>query len=152
MEDQRRHTFEIEGEHEVQDFQQWDRINSRLKNNADNLFLGNKMDLTSIHEAFDRVAKKQKVSYMKTQDVIDRVIHVAVSQIDEAAKTSADINAKGVFGDLRTSLAEFGPNNQVHKICDVMIYLDFLNLPTAMKEGYASSDSLYWFFLKPEPS
>lgn len=106
------------------------------------------MDLTSIHEAFDRVAKKQKVSYMKTQDVIDRAIHVVVSQMDEAAKTSADIKPKGVFGDLQTSLAEFGPNNQVHKVYDAMVYPDFLDLSTAMKEGYGSSDSLVLFLLK----
>lgn len=68
---------------------------------------------------------------MKTQDVIDRAIHVVVSQMDEAAKTSADIKPKSVFGDLQTSLAEFGPNNQVHKICDAMVYPDFLNLSTA---------------------
>lgn len=120
--------MKLKVKHEVQDLRQWDRINRRLKNNADNLFLGNKMDLTSIHEAFDRVAKKQKVSYMKTQDVIDRAIHVVVSQMDEAAKTSADINPKGVFGDLQTSLAEFGPNKQVHKICDAMAFSVCLRL------------------------
>ncbi|EFJ24324.1 hypothetical protein SELMODRAFT_79692 [Selaginella moellendorffii] len=44
------------------------------------------MDLASMQDAFDRVTKKQKLSYAKTEDVIDKFMHeiqAAASKLDQ---------------------------------------------------------------------
>lgn len=78
-------------------------------------FLGSKMDLASIQEAFDRVAKKQKVSYTKTQDVIEKtleVVEAAAKQLNEAAEWSPEAR-KGILTELQTKLTDIAPASQV---------------------------------------
>lgn len=77
--------------------------------------LGSKMDLASIQEAFDRVAKKQKVSYTKTQDVIEKtlqVVEAAAKQLNEAAEWSPEAR-KAVLTELQTRLTDIAPTSQV---------------------------------------
>jgi hypothetical protein len=73
------------------------------------------MDVTSIQEAFDRVSKKQKMCYSKTQDVIDRTLH----EVEAAAERLNGIvdyipeARKGVLTDLQLKLTEIGPSSEV---------------------------------------
>lgn len=73
------------------------------------------MDVTSIQEAFDRVSKKQKLCYSKTQDVIDRTLH----EVEAAAERLNGIvdcipeARKGVLTDLQLKLTEIGPSSEL---------------------------------------
>jgi hypothetical protein len=69
------------------------------------------MDLTLIQDAFDRVSKKQKVCYTKTQDVIDRTLHELEVAAKQLSETSTD--QKLVLTGLQGKLAELAPSNQV---------------------------------------
>lgn len=75
------------------------------------------MDFTSIQEAFDRVAKKQKLCYTKTQEVIDRTLHeveAAAEHLNEIEDCSVEV-LKGVLRDLQIKLNEIGPLSRVRK-------------------------------------
>jgi hypothetical protein len=75
------------------------------------------MDLTLIQEAFDRVSKKQKIGYTKTQDVIDKTLHelqVAVQQMSDISDSSSTNDQRPLLIGLQGKLTEFGPSNQVH--------------------------------------
>ncbi|OAE20938.1 hypothetical protein AXG93_3256s1850 [Marchantia polymorpha subsp. ruderalis] len=75
------------------------------------------MDLTSIRDAFDRVSKKQKVSYSKTQEVIEKV----QQEIEKVAKSLVEIpngpeagdQKRALLVELQTKLSEMGPSTQV---------------------------------------
>ncbi|XP_024362262.1 protein RMD5 homolog isoform X2 [Physcomitrium patens] len=72
------------------------------------------MDLTSVQEAFDRVSKKQKVCYTKTQDAIDLTIHevqAAAEHLNGIAGCSSQAR-KGVLMKLQQKLSEISPANQ----------------------------------------
>lgn len=79
------------------------------------------MDLTSIQDAFDRVSKKQKVSYTKTQDVIDRTLH----EIEAAAKQLVQVSdwspesQREVLKNLQAKLTEIGPSSNQVCICSL---------------------------------
>lgn len=71
-----------------------------------------------MRDAFDRVSKKQKVSYSKTQDVIDKV----QTEIEKAAKALLEIpteeqtagdQTRVIMSELQTRLGEMGPSTQV---------------------------------------
>ncbi|CAM6088149.1 unnamed protein product [Calypogeia fissa] len=76
------------------------------------------MDLTSMRDAFDRVSKKQKVSYSKTQDVIEKV----QNEIEKAVKALIEIppdeqtagdQMRVIVSELQSKLGEMGPSTQV---------------------------------------
>ncbi|KAL3684057.1 hypothetical protein R1sor_002079 [Riccia sorocarpa] len=75
------------------------------------------MDLTSIRDAFDRVSKKQKLCYSKTNDVIDTVRQelerVAEALIEIPDGSEADDQRRAVVVELRTKLTEMGPSAQI---------------------------------------
>jgi hypothetical protein len=74
------------------------------------------MDLTLIQEAFDRVSKKQKIGYTKTQDVIDKTLHelqVAVQQMSDISDSSSTDDQRPLLIGLQGKLTELGPSNQV---------------------------------------
>lgn len=48
------------------------------------------MDLSSIRDAFDRVSKKQKVWYAKTQENVDKVLNAISEAIAELAYISEE--------------------------------------------------------------
>lgn len=48
------------------------------------------MDLPSIRDAFNRVSKKQKVWYGKTQENVDKVLDVITEAIAELSKVSEE--------------------------------------------------------------
>lgn len=48
------------------------------------------MDLPSIRDAFNRVSKKQKVWYGKTQENVDKVLDVIIEAIAELSKVSEE--------------------------------------------------------------
>lgn len=69
------------------------------------------MELSTLKDAFDRAAKKQKLSSSKTKEVIDQVgqeIESAVLQLQ-----SADSDQKSIFRDLRNKLNEIAPMSQL---------------------------------------
>ncbi|XP_010531332.1 PREDICTED: protein RMD5 homolog A-like isoform X2 [Tarenaya hassleriana] len=69
------------------------------------------MELTSIKDAFDRVAKKQKLSYSKTQEVVDKLaqeIEKALHMIQEAPP-DAPLDHKSIVSELKKKLLEIAP-------------------------------------------
>lgn len=73
------------------------------------------MDVTAIQEAFDRVAKKQKLCYQKTHDVIDRTLHeveAAAEHLNGIVDWKPEVR-KGVLTDLQLKLTEIAPSSQV---------------------------------------
>lgn len=76
------------------------------------------MELKTVKDAFDRVAKKQKVSYSKTQEVVDRMsqeIDKALRTIQEAAPAGSDtpLYHKSVVADLKRTFEEIAPSKQL---------------------------------------
>uniref|UniRef100_F6HW62 Protein RMD5-like n=2 Tax=Vitis vinifera TaxID=29760 RepID=F6HW62_VITVI len=73
-----------------------------------------KMELSNIKDAFDRVAKKQKLSSSKSQEVIDQVGR----EIEDAlAKLQADpaspVDQKSILMELKTKLSIIGSQSQL---------------------------------------
>ncbi|KDP32154.1 hypothetical protein JCGZ_12615 [Jatropha curcas] len=73
------------------------------------------MDLNPIKDAFDRVAKKQKLSSSKAQEVIDQImqeIEKAVETI-QSEHSGAEFDYKSVLGELNKKLREISPLSQL---------------------------------------
>ncbi|CAL0309480.1 unnamed protein product [Lupinus luteus] len=74
------------------------------------------MELSSIKDAFDRVAKKQKVSSSKSQDVVDqlgREIEQALATIQSSYDPSTPVDHKSVLTDLKVKLGAIGALQQL---------------------------------------
>ncbi|EOA27284.1 hypothetical protein CARUB_v10023402mg [Capsella rubella] len=75
------------------------------------------MELKSVRDAFDRVTKKQKLCYSKTQEVVDRLsqeIDKALNTIQEVpAGSDNPLHGKSVVADLKKTLNEIAPIKQV---------------------------------------
>ncbi|KAE9591818.1 putative transcription factor interactor and regulator LisH family [Lupinus albus] len=74
------------------------------------------MELSSIKDAFDRVAKKQKVSSSKSQDVVDqlgREIEQALATIQSTHDPSTPVDHKSVLTDLKVKLGAIGALQQL---------------------------------------
>ncbi|GLJ30184.1 hypothetical protein SUGI_0597000 [Cryptomeria japonica] len=70
------------------------------------------MELNNINDAFDRVSKKQKMSFTKTQDVIDSIgqeIELALRKLVDGS----GVDQKAVIAELNAKLNEIGPANQL---------------------------------------
>ncbi|KAI3407232.1 uncharacterized protein J3R85_021177 [Psidium guajava] len=70
------------------------------------------MDVNSIRDAFDRVAKKQKLSYSKTQEVIDQItqeISDSIEKIRNAHNSDSHADYKTLLADLKTKIKEMVP-------------------------------------------
>ncbi|XP_050205509.1 protein RMD5 homolog [Mercurialis annua] len=73
------------------------------------------MDLNPIKDAFDRVAKKQKLSSSKAQEVIDQIMQ----EIEKARETiqcgysSSDFDYRSVISELNKRLQEISPLTQL---------------------------------------
>lgn len=64
------------------------------------------MDLICIRDAFDRVSKKQKIWYGRTQENVDKVLNVITDAIAELAKIpeeSLGVGHKAVMSALQAS-------------------------------------------------
>lgn len=74
------------------------------------------MELSSIKDAFDRVAKKQKLSSSKSQEVVDRVgreIEQALATIQSPHDPSTPVDQKSVLTDLKFKLDAIGALQQI---------------------------------------
>ncbi|KAI3992986.1 hypothetical protein MKX01_009729 [Papaver californicum] len=74
------------------------------------------MELSTIKDAFDRVAKKQRVSFSKTQESIDQIareIEQALVNMNSFQDRSLPIDQKGILTELNNKLNEIGPLNQL---------------------------------------
>lgn len=74
------------------------------------------MELNTIKDAFDRVAKKQKLSCSKTQEVIDQIIQeieTALEKIELAHGPDSKLDYKSALSDLRTTLKDIAPLTQL---------------------------------------
>ncbi|OIV91601.1 hypothetical protein TanjilG_09013 [Lupinus angustifolius] len=74
------------------------------------------MELSSIKDAFDRVAKKQKVYSSKSQDVVDqlgREIEQALATIQSSHNPSTPVDHKSVLTDLKVKLGAIGALQQL---------------------------------------
>ncbi|XP_018811395.1 protein RMD5 homolog [Juglans regia] len=69
------------------------------------------MELNSIKDAFDRVAKKQKLSCSKSQEVIDQIIQEIEKALGKIQPSLSDY--KHVLSDLRTTLKDIAPLSQL---------------------------------------
>ncbi|GKU94980.1 hypothetical protein SLEP1_g8398 [Rubroshorea leprosula] len=69
------------------------------------------MELNSIKDAFDRVAKKQKLSCCKTQEVIDQVIQEIETAWEMMCSTASDHNL--VLAELKKMLNDIAPLSQI---------------------------------------
>ncbi|MBA0695951.1 hypothetical protein Goari_002546, partial [Gossypium aridum] len=69
------------------------------------------MELHSLKDSFDRVAKKRKVSYSKTHEVTDLI----VQEINKAIKVmqSSTLEYKSELAELKKKLQEVSPLNQL---------------------------------------
>jgi hypothetical protein len=74
-----------------------------------------KMDLNPIKDAFDRVAKKQKMSGSKTQEVVAQMILEIENSLEiiKAEHFGSEVDCKSVFGELKKKLLEIAPLSQL---------------------------------------
>ncbi|XP_044509006.1 protein RMD5 homolog [Mangifera indica] len=70
------------------------------------------MELNNIKDAFDRVAKKQKLSCSKTQEVIEKLIQEIGKEL-ETIKTSSQLDDRHVLTELKKNLQELAPLSQL---------------------------------------
>ncbi|XP_073044833.1 protein RMD5 homolog [Primulina eburnea] len=69
------------------------------------------MELNPIKDAFDRVTKKQKLSFSKSQEIIEQIgqeIEHALSRIQSAQDSTTPTDYKSVLDELKTRLKERG--------------------------------------------
>ncbi|KAJ7532094.1 hypothetical protein O6H91_14G073100 [Diphasiastrum complanatum] len=73
------------------------------------------MDLSAMQDAFDRVSKKQKVSYSKTQEIIDKILEQMEQTIEKFldGRENADADHKILLSDLQGQLTQYGPLYQL---------------------------------------
>ncbi|KAI3910000.1 hypothetical protein MKW98_013054 [Papaver atlanticum] len=74
------------------------------------------MELSTIKDAFDRVAKKQRVSFSKTQEAIDQIAHEieqTLVKINSFQDHSLPTDQKAILAELNNKLNEIGPLNQL---------------------------------------
>ncbi|KAJ6294511.1 hypothetical protein OIU76_022562 [Salix suchowensis] len=73
------------------------------------------MDLNPIKDAFDRVAKKQKMSSSKTQEVVAQMIREIEKSLEiiKAEHCGSEVDCKSVFGELKKKLQEIAPLSQL---------------------------------------
>lgn len=74
------------------------------------------MELSNVKDAFDRVAKKQKLSYSKSQEVIDQVgleIEQTLTKVQSVDDSSFPIDLKSIFAELKVKLNAIGPQSQL---------------------------------------
>lgn len=70
------------------------------------------MELNNIKDAFDRVAKKQKLSCAKTQEVIDLIVQ-EIEMALETVKSASHLEDKYVLTELKKGLQEIAPLSQL---------------------------------------
>ncbi|KAK1262447.1 hypothetical protein QJS04_geneDACA001073 [Acorus gramineus] len=73
------------------------------------------MELDSIRDAFDRVAKKQKLSSSKTQEVIDQVTREIENALAKMDDEGSSMDAKSILSELNSKLNEMSPMNQLEQ-------------------------------------
>ncbi|OAY35672.1 protein RMD5 homolog isoform X2 [Manihot esculenta] len=73
------------------------------------------MDLNPIKDAFDRVAKKQKLSSSKAQEVIDQIMQEIENAVERirSEHSGAEFNYKSVLDELNRKLQETSPLSQL---------------------------------------
>lgn len=74
------------------------------------------MELSSIKDAFDRVAKKQKLSSSKSQEVVDQVgreIEQALATIQSPHDPSTPVDQKSILTELKSKLNAIGALQQL---------------------------------------
>ncbi|CAL9087245.1 unnamed protein product [Musa textilis] len=77
------------------------------------------MDLDMIQDAFDRVAKKQKLSSSKIQELIDQVgreIEQATAKLQMTENATGCSDPKSILVDLKTKLNEIAPMKQLESL------------------------------------
>ncbi|KAK1568209.1 hypothetical protein Q3G72_021715 [Acer saccharum] len=73
------------------------------------------MDLSTVKDAFDRVAKKQKLSYSKSQEAIDQICHEieqALARI-QSVDPSSLVDLKSFLTELKLRLNAIGAQQQI---------------------------------------
>lgn len=103
------------------------------------------MELNSIRDSFDRVIKKQKLSYSKSQEVIDHVlceVTDALSKIKSSSQT-IPINKNSLLLDLKNKIASISHRNMLEGILkelntEVIKYIKYLekNLNPDISKSY----------------
>lgn len=76
------------------------------------------MELSSIKDAFDRVAKKQKLSSSKSQEVVDQVgreIEQALATIQSPHDPSTPVDQKSILTELKSKLNAIGALQQLER-------------------------------------
>ncbi|OVA18967.1 zinc finger protein [Macleaya cordata] len=71
------------------------------------------MELSTIKDAFDRVAKKQRLSSSKTQEVIDQIIREIEQALVKMHDPTLPMDQKSILTELNNKLNEMGPVNQL---------------------------------------
>lgn len=74
------------------------------------------MELSTIKDAFDRVTKKQKLSSLRTQEVIDKIgreIESVVMKMQSIDNATGSADQKSLFAELRSKLTEIAPLEQL---------------------------------------
>ncbi|KAJ8769387.1 hypothetical protein K2173_002591 [Erythroxylum novogranatense] len=73
------------------------------------------MDLNPIKDAFDRVAKKQKLSSSKTREVIDQTLQEVERALEilHSGQSGSELDYKSVLVELKKKLMEIAPHSQM---------------------------------------
>ncbi|KAK2987423.1 hypothetical protein RJ640_018560 [Escallonia rubra] len=73
------------------------------------------MELSNIKDAFDRVAKKQKLSTSKSEEMITQVGHEMEQSLTniQSIQVSTSLDQKSMLAELKTKLSVIGPQNQL---------------------------------------
>jgi hypothetical protein len=68
------------------------------------------MDIQGMDDAFERVAKKQKTTYTKTNEVIDKLLE-NIKQAQELVISNPA--TRDILGGLQAKVNELGPQGQI---------------------------------------
>lgn len=68
------------------------------------------MDIQGMDDAFERVAKKQKTTYTKTNEVIDKLLE-NIKQAQELVNSNPA--TRDILGGLQAKVNELGPQGQI---------------------------------------
>lgn len=74
------------------------------------------MDVSTAKDVFDRVAKKQKLSSSKSQEVLDQVGHEiehALTKMESNSEPNFPVDTKSILTELKDKLNEIGPQQQL---------------------------------------
>ena len=96
------------------------------------------MDLNPIKDAFDRVAKKQKMSGSKTQEVVDQMMRDIEKSLEimKAEQSGSEVDFKNVLGELKKKLQESAPLGQIEEGTQKELNIALSKYPKQLEKSF----------------